>query len=147
MIRRPPRSTRTDTLFPYTTLFRSKINTTNAAALNSRPRPNLRGIDGSTLRFAAHPQINATTGASSTIAAGLTDWNQPTGNSQPPNIERSTRFWARKLNELPACSKNIKNSQLKANKTRIAIHLSRAQPPPRNPPKKGKPQWKERDSQ
>src|SRR3546814_11817845 len=26
MIRRPPRSTRTDTLFPYTTLFRSDIN-------------------------------------------------------------------------------------------------------------------------
>src|SRR3546814_15470320 len=25
MIRRPPRSTRTDTLFPYSTLFRSKI--------------------------------------------------------------------------------------------------------------------------
>src|SRR3546814_16754208 len=25
MIRRPPRSTRTDTLFPYTTLFRNKI--------------------------------------------------------------------------------------------------------------------------
>src|SRR3546814_7370978 len=25
MIRRPPRSTRTDTLFPYTTLFRSKV--------------------------------------------------------------------------------------------------------------------------
>src|SRR3546814_12189094 len=26
MIRRPPRSTRTDTLFPYTTLFRSEVN-------------------------------------------------------------------------------------------------------------------------
>src|SRR3546814_15148536 len=26
MIRRPPRSTRTDTLFPYTTLFRSAID-------------------------------------------------------------------------------------------------------------------------
>src|SRR3546814_5154221 len=26
MIRRPPRSTRTDTLFPYTTLFRSRCN-------------------------------------------------------------------------------------------------------------------------
>src|SRR3546814_5183829 len=26
MIRRPPRSTRTDTLFPYTTLFRSMLN-------------------------------------------------------------------------------------------------------------------------
>src|SRR3546814_14136160 len=29
MIRRPPRSTRTDTLFPYTTLFRSKGNVAN----------------------------------------------------------------------------------------------------------------------
>src|SRR3546814_13184001 len=28
MIRRPPRSTRTDTLFPYTTLFRSQLCTT-----------------------------------------------------------------------------------------------------------------------
>src|SRR3546814_1149352 len=28
MIRRPPRSTRTDTLFPYTTLFRSHITKT-----------------------------------------------------------------------------------------------------------------------
>src|SRR3546814_338549 len=28
MIRRPPRSTRTDTLFPYTTLFRSVASTT-----------------------------------------------------------------------------------------------------------------------
>src|SRR3546814_15653698 len=27
MIRRPPRSTRTDTLFPYTTLFRSRFRT------------------------------------------------------------------------------------------------------------------------
>src|SRR3546814_5017237 len=27
MIRRPPRSTRTDTLFPYTTLFRSRVIT------------------------------------------------------------------------------------------------------------------------
>src|SRR3546814_18082035 len=26
MIRRPPRSTRTDTLFPYTTLFRSRLH-------------------------------------------------------------------------------------------------------------------------
>src|SRR3546814_12588770 len=32
MIRRPPRSTRTDTLFPYTTLFRSWYPTTLAAA-------------------------------------------------------------------------------------------------------------------
>src|SRR3546814_9368744 len=30
MIRRPPRSTRTDTLFPYTTLFRSQYNVGDA---------------------------------------------------------------------------------------------------------------------
>src|SRR3546814_9060328 len=30
MIRRPPRSTRTDTLFPYTTLFRSKAEPISA---------------------------------------------------------------------------------------------------------------------
>src|SRR3546814_16978280 len=29
MLRRPPRSTRTDTLFPYTTLFRSAVNREN----------------------------------------------------------------------------------------------------------------------
>src|SRR3546814_16135484 len=28
MIRRPPRATRTDTLFPYTTLFRSAVHST-----------------------------------------------------------------------------------------------------------------------
>src|SRR3546814_11999063 len=32
MIRRPPRSTRTDTLFPYTTLFRSAVLRTDVAA-------------------------------------------------------------------------------------------------------------------
>src|SRR3546814_20881287 len=32
MIRRPPRTTRTSTLFPYTTLFRSPVDTIDAAA-------------------------------------------------------------------------------------------------------------------
>src|SRR3546814_1233747 len=32
MIRRPPRSTRTDTLFPYTTLFRSRVGSRLAEA-------------------------------------------------------------------------------------------------------------------
>src|SRR3546814_5979465 len=38
MIRRPPRSTRTDTLFPYTTLFRSFCSTT--AVVNSEQHEN-----------------------------------------------------------------------------------------------------------
>src|SRR3546814_5957315 len=33
MIRRPPRSTRTDTLFPYTTLFRSTIGSRSTYAM------------------------------------------------------------------------------------------------------------------
>src|SRR3546814_1930440 len=35
MIRRPPRSTRTDTLFPYTTLFRSVVWTSGATESNN----------------------------------------------------------------------------------------------------------------
>src|SRR3546814_16830055 len=35
MIRRPPRSTRTDTLFPYTTLFRSGTGTITLAQVNN----------------------------------------------------------------------------------------------------------------
>src|SRR3546814_5064748 len=46
MIRRPPRSTRTDTLFPYTTLFRSPDRRRRAARrphrADRRDRPRIR---------------------------------------------------------------------------------------------------------
>ena len=42
-------------------------------------------------------------------------------------------FCARKLNELPACSKNIQNSTLNANITSIAITRSRLMLPSRMP--------------
>src|SRR3546814_2689000 len=35
MIRRPPRSTRTDTLFPYTTLFRSAVSASRCRSTGS----------------------------------------------------------------------------------------------------------------
>src|SRR3546814_13576997 len=44
MIRRPPRSTRTDTLFPYTTLFRSDRNHPRYRSLG-RPDDGLRRRD------------------------------------------------------------------------------------------------------
>src|SRR3546814_17029417 len=49
MIRRPPRSTRTDTLFPYTTLFRS------------RPRPHLTAVALSAITgpAASHARVRA----------------------------------------------------------------------------------------
>src|SRR3546814_7782503 len=55
MLRRPPRSTRTDTLFPYTTLFRSKL------ICNSRP---LQGL---------LPALPASSSRSNTPLAGGPD--------------------------------------------------------------------------
>src|SRR3546814_2426485 len=43
MIRRPPRSTRTDTLFPYTTLFRSILQL--QAAIDSEAPPASTSLD------------------------------------------------------------------------------------------------------
>src|SRR3546814_13078758 len=41
MIRRPPRSTRTDTLFPYTTLFRSSVCIPDYYRARVRPPENV----------------------------------------------------------------------------------------------------------
>src|SRR3546814_5642566 len=48
MIRRPPRSTRTDTLFPYTTLFRSRHAGAEAVVSGAarRSRTGARDLDG-----------------------------------------------------------------------------------------------------
>src|SRR3546814_13430435 len=45
MIRRPPRSTRTDTLFPYTTLFRSSqyLRTRRHRGRSDKPDASVRG--------------------------------------------------------------------------------------------------------
>src|SRR3546814_6988453 len=44
MIRRPPRSTRTDTLFPYTTLFRSGADKKAMLKIECRAKANLLRI-------------------------------------------------------------------------------------------------------
>src|SRR3546814_16453260 len=49
MIRRPPRSTRTDTLFPYTTLFRSAVGGDHDIP---RLQPTLRGGEAVVLAVA-----------------------------------------------------------------------------------------------
>src|SRR3546814_5580341 len=45
MIRPPPRSTRTDTLFPYTTLVRSRLRLDLVAAGSAQELANGRGLD------------------------------------------------------------------------------------------------------
>src|SRR3546814_3334567 len=46
MIRRPPRSTRTDTIFPYTTLFRSNCQPAGEASQRSRRGAFRRQVSG-----------------------------------------------------------------------------------------------------
>src|SRR3546814_7789852 len=69
MIRRPPRSTRTDTLFPYTTLFRSDARTldprADAAALAAadQGRPGRRRAHGAQHRRGADAAVDGRRGA------------------------------------------------------------------------------------
>src|SRR3546814_10404276 len=55
MIRRPPRSTRTDTLFPYTTLFRSAAGRTAQGAAQGLSDPVYGQRDGRELAPARGP--------------------------------------------------------------------------------------------
>src|SRR3546814_17995756 len=58
MRRRPPRSTRTDTLFPYTTLFRS----TDVAGNRELPTPGVNAAsDGADVHLGALPTVPGTT--------------------------------------------------------------------------------------
>src|SRR3546814_10794818 len=50
MIRRPPRSTRTDTLFPYTTLFRSAVRSGGVVAADGA-RPADHRVDGAGCQY------------------------------------------------------------------------------------------------
>src|SRR3546814_11640654 len=45
MIRRPPSSTRTDTLFPYTTLFLSRVAVSEDCAMNDVPADPVSPVD------------------------------------------------------------------------------------------------------
>src|SRR3546814_2605252 len=60
MIRRPPRSTRTDTLFPYTTLFRSRDHRPRGRGVRRRhgvdARRHLRGVPGPRARAGRVPR-------------------------------------------------------------------------------------------
>src|SRR3546814_1443013 len=76
MIRRPPRSTRTDTLFPYTTLFRSELDhaqqrdpaqpDADRAAADQRGRPRCRRVHA-----AASPSTSAMRPRSELVRASV----------------------------------------------------------------------------
>src|SRR3546814_18882498 len=102
MIRRPPRSTRTDTLFPYTTLFRSTAASIAASVAGENARRTCQGVVARcrrvrfklispTSRCAAAAEAAASAGTStatpapaapSTAPAAAHAW--PPANHQPP---------------------------------------------------------------
>src|SRR3546814_12059839 len=79
MIRRPPRSTRTDTLFPYTTLFRSRVTSAELALEQAQARSvaardllaSYWGGDGQVLEIAGG--IERPTGVPSALAGADAD--------------------------------------------------------------------------
>src|SRR3546814_16850517 len=84
MIRRPPRSTRTDTLFPYTTLFRSTTTVPNIQA--NAPCNNSVYADLLPSQFRATAMIKVTNDFSDkfTVTAMMNYNRQETHNASGP---------------------------------------------------------------
>src|SRR3546814_19224588 len=75
MIRRPPRSTRTDTLFPYTTLFRSpKRLRDNWTLYKANDRRNVLAGDRFNYDVLNHTDLSRDGGLSGDIDLGPVNW-------------------------------------------------------------------------
>src|SRR3546814_516836 len=100
MIRRPPRSTRTDTLFPYTTIFRSSDTVTNGKHLADfgnfsllaeifdlifQNCGNFRGAD-----IHQPTSFSASLRVESLVRREVSIWREPTLTIRPPRSAGST---------------------------------------------------------
>src|SRR3546814_18153383 len=100
MIRRPPRSTRTDTLFPYTTLFRSPpaiwprdqcLIANSISPLDSCSRTDR--IGGSVLGYLGYAKLACAAAAIASLAAGCSkaaDNNSQNPYAADPPMETAT---------------------------------------------------------
>src|SRR3546814_8150550 len=85
MIRRPPRSTRTDTLFPYTTLFRSTKSSGDTMARGGLYKSDVQKARATLLVQGKHPSIDAlrvalgNTGSKTTIHRYLKELEEEEG--------------------------------------------------------------------
>src|SRR3546814_2439137 len=95
MIRRPPRSTRTDTLCPYTTLFRSRLDLLAAAGNEVH---DLELVGGRVARIHQRVPRRVASSASScswrsrTICGGCGDQSKNTGTSRPRSEEHTSEL-------------------------------------------------------
>src|SRR3546814_5918534 len=81
MIGRPPRSTRTDTLFPYTTLFRSGLSHHRASLPSGTNRP-----------ISAQESRNSPGGCSADVLVSPDDSPTAPGREQPRSEEHTSEL-------------------------------------------------------
>src|SRR3546814_3198965 len=103
MIRRPPRSTRTDTLFPYTTLFRSSNRSSTEEGTDSAlPWKDITSTASATVSVLTRVSISGrcTTCASSDLASAFRDTFDALEGTAAAGfvlvillMVRRTRFW------------------------------------------------------
>src|SRR3546814_21129935 len=83
MIRRPPRSTRTDTLFPYTTLFRSALRRIVALEQLARDhRTVMTGVAGDLTHERRQRFANDVDAAGLAVVDALEPFDRPRGIEQ-----------------------------------------------------------------
>src|SRR3546814_11783145 len=104
MIRRPPRSTRTDTLFPYTTLFRSPAD--------------------SMLTDPQHPYSRALVSAAPVMRRGIRNRVRLQGSvPNPADIPAGCRLHPRCPQAMPQCEVTEPAMRSPALNRRVAYHL------------------------
>src|SRR3546814_17599987 len=127
MIRRPPRSTRTDTLFPYTTLFRSHAPCHKIMAPSSALRMELSDIPRTP--SPGHPVGDA--GHVMTLSGG---GGSSTG-SGPPQVSASARPSPRRPRRFAHCSRGPQEQSGTARQEEHRVQTQGARPrlPPSTP--------------
>src|SRR3546814_8714215 len=86
MIRRPPRSTRTDTLFPYTTLFRSVapgVPSSHLSALLAQQRREEPDVVLTFFEVTGHALLQGLREGRYDVGVSLQDSSDPDLNAQP----------------------------------------------------------------
>src|SRR3546814_11717016 len=97
MIRRPPRSTRTDTLFPYTTLFKGDL--TDQSCVRFRK---VRIASGATMTVSPTVQMMV-------VSTGCCNGSEASSAAGPALPQRSRTAWTR--DEIGFHSAHVKTGQ------------------------------------
>src|SRR3546814_14390628 len=119
MIRRPPRSTRTDTLFPYTTLFRSRVRLDGVNLLPPlTTSPHLRGLSTVTV-FGSLNFVAARAGTGTTPPILKCPWQMGMDTAQLKRFTRRSEEHTSELQSLMRisyavfCLKKKKKTKMK----------------------------------